>query len=282
MAAARPEAARGSARARQLIEDDQQENRTHFARHNPALRKAAAAIHVSGELSLLERKLVNVLLLNAIDKISTQNVWQPDEYRLCADWLPLLEWPSLVGLGSVYLYLRAEPGHGPMLAITRRCVPHACRDCGPGARGHTVTRRQRSEFQPCAAMLRALQYLRHSRLTPARFLTAAGGRVLPRPPPFSFLARHFSRRTARAFFPSRANFPRSASHHDQGVTARAFARAVAPGLSRTGTRRASAGESGDPVHSAGAIRYGLNSAQFFTCIFHFVGDRCARIGLTAL
>ncbi|CAM2158854.1 hypothetical protein PT2222_540003 [Paraburkholderia tropica] len=101
----------------------------------PPLRKAAAAIHVSGELSLLERKLVNVLLLNAIDKISTQNVWQPDEYRLCADWLPLLEWSSLVGLGSVYLYLRAEPGHGPMLAITRRCVPHACRDCGPGARG---------------------------------------------------------------------------------------------------------------------------------------------------
>lgn len=41
----------------------------------PPLRKAAAAIHVSGELSLLERKLVNVLLLNAIDKISTQNVF---------------------------------------------------------------------------------------------------------------------------------------------------------------------------------------------------------------
>lgn len=27
--------------------------------------------------------------------------WTPDEYVLCAEWLPLAEWPSLVGLGSV-------------------------------------------------------------------------------------------------------------------------------------------------------------------------------------
>jgi hypothetical protein len=36
------------------------------------LRKNVSAIHVSGELSLLERKLVNVLLLNAFDKLLTE------------------------------------------------------------------------------------------------------------------------------------------------------------------------------------------------------------------
>jgi hypothetical protein len=49
-------------------------NNTSIAAAEPQrhLRKAAAAIHVSGELSLLERKLVNVLLLNAYDKLKTQ------------------------------------------------------------------------------------------------------------------------------------------------------------------------------------------------------------------
>lgn len=27
--------------------------------------------------------------------------WAPDEYLTCAEWLPLLEWPELVGIGSV-------------------------------------------------------------------------------------------------------------------------------------------------------------------------------------
>jgi hypothetical protein len=36
------------------------------------LRKHVSAVHVSGELSLLERKLVNVLLLNAFDKLLTE------------------------------------------------------------------------------------------------------------------------------------------------------------------------------------------------------------------
>ncbi len=41
--------------------------------------------------------------------------WTPAEYALCAEWLPLARWPSLVGLGSVC----RRPVHGPtgILAI---------------------------------------------------------------------------------------------------------------------------------------------------------------------
>ncbi|MEX4004172.1 hypothetical protein AB4Y38_35410 [Paraburkholderia sp. EG285A] len=41
--------------------------------------------------------------------------WLPSEYRLCAEWLPLLEWPDLVGIGSVC----RRQVHGPdgILAI---------------------------------------------------------------------------------------------------------------------------------------------------------------------
>ncbi|MEM5398387.1 hypothetical protein, partial [Staphylococcus gallinarum] len=36
------------------------------------LKKHVATVHVSGELSLLERKIVNVLLLNAYDELLTK------------------------------------------------------------------------------------------------------------------------------------------------------------------------------------------------------------------
>ncbi|MEX3845563.1 replication initiation protein [Paraburkholderia sp. BR10882] len=49
--------------------------KTSLSLPNRPLRKAAAAIHVSGQLSLLERKLVNVMLLNAYDKLGTQKVF---------------------------------------------------------------------------------------------------------------------------------------------------------------------------------------------------------------
>jgi hypothetical protein len=40
----------------------------------PEVRKHVSAVHVSGELSALERKLVNVLLLNAFDKLTTERI----------------------------------------------------------------------------------------------------------------------------------------------------------------------------------------------------------------
>lgn len=41
--------------------------------------------------------------------------WTVDEYLLCADWLPLREWPSLVGLGS--MCRRAVEGSNGILAV---------------------------------------------------------------------------------------------------------------------------------------------------------------------
>lgn len=35
--------------------------------------------------------------------------FRPDEYVMCAQWLPLLEWPDLIGIGSVC----RRPVHGP-------------------------------------------------------------------------------------------------------------------------------------------------------------------------
>ena len=48
-----------------------------------AVKKHVAAIHVSGKLSLLQRKLSNVLLLNAYDTLTTQNRHQIDARTLC-------------------------------------------------------------------------------------------------------------------------------------------------------------------------------------------------------
>ncbi|MFX0543561.1 replication initiation protein [Roseovarius sp. S4756] len=48
-----------------------------------AVKKHVAAIHVSGKLSLLQRKLSNVLLLNAYDTLTTQRSHQIDAGTLC-------------------------------------------------------------------------------------------------------------------------------------------------------------------------------------------------------
>ncbi|MEH6836010.1 MULTISPECIES: replication initiation protein [Falsihalocynthiibacter] len=48
-----------------------------------AVKKHVAAIHVSGKLTLLQRKLSNVLLLNAYDTLTQQQVFQIDARTLC-------------------------------------------------------------------------------------------------------------------------------------------------------------------------------------------------------
>lgn len=49
----------------------------------PAVKKHVAAIHVSGKLTLLQRKLSNVLLLNAYDTLTSQPRHQIDARTLC-------------------------------------------------------------------------------------------------------------------------------------------------------------------------------------------------------
>ncbi len=48
-----------------------------------SVKKNVAAIHVSGKLSLLQRKLSNVLLLNAYDTLTTRQAHQIDARTLC-------------------------------------------------------------------------------------------------------------------------------------------------------------------------------------------------------
>ncbi len=48
-----------------------------------AVKKHVAAIHVSGKLTLLQRRLSNVLLLNAYDTLMTQAVHRIDARTLC-------------------------------------------------------------------------------------------------------------------------------------------------------------------------------------------------------
>ncbi|MBQ0804531.1 replication initiation protein [Sulfitobacter sp. HGT1] len=48
-----------------------------------AVKKHVAAIHVSGKLTLLQRKLSNVLLLNAYDTLTSQQVHMIDARTLC-------------------------------------------------------------------------------------------------------------------------------------------------------------------------------------------------------
>ena len=47
------------------------------------LKKHVAAIHTDGQLSLLQRKLSNVLLVNAYDSLLTQAEHEIDEKTLC-------------------------------------------------------------------------------------------------------------------------------------------------------------------------------------------------------
>ncbi|MBB96961.1 MAG: replication protein RepB, partial [Rhodobacteraceae bacterium] len=49
----------------------------------PAVKKHVAAIHVSGKLTLLQRKLSNVLLVNAYDTLTSQSRHQIDARTLC-------------------------------------------------------------------------------------------------------------------------------------------------------------------------------------------------------
>jgi len=74
---------------------------------NRPLKKHVAAIHTDGHLSLLQRKLSNVLLLNAYDALLTQSEHEIDEKTLCVmlgydsnDRKPLKE--SLKALASVH------------------------------------------------------------------------------------------------------------------------------------------------------------------------------------
>ncbi len=53
------------------------------ALRRPEVKKHVAAIHVSGKLSLLQRKLSNVLLLNAYDTITSRSSHQIDARTLC-------------------------------------------------------------------------------------------------------------------------------------------------------------------------------------------------------
>ncbi|WP_368188495.1 replication initiation protein [Aestuariibius sp. HNIBRBA575] len=48
-----------------------------------AVKKHVAAIHVSGKLTLLQRKLSNVLLLNAYDTLTSQSTYRIDARTLC-------------------------------------------------------------------------------------------------------------------------------------------------------------------------------------------------------
>ena len=48
-----------------------------------SVKKHVAAIHISGKLTLLQRKLSNVLLLNAYDAITTKPKHQIDARTLC-------------------------------------------------------------------------------------------------------------------------------------------------------------------------------------------------------
>ena len=47
------------------------------------VKKNVAAIHISGKLSLLQRKLSNVLLLNAYDRLGTAQMFEMDARTLC-------------------------------------------------------------------------------------------------------------------------------------------------------------------------------------------------------
>lgn len=63
--------------------DDIPRERLSGALRRGAVKKHVAAIHVSGKLTLLQRKLSNVLLLNAYDTLTSQSRHQIDARTLC-------------------------------------------------------------------------------------------------------------------------------------------------------------------------------------------------------
>ena len=63
--------------------DDIPKNQLTGSLRRGAVKKHVAAIHVSGKLTLLQRKLSNVLLLNAYDTLTSQGRHQIDARTLC-------------------------------------------------------------------------------------------------------------------------------------------------------------------------------------------------------
>lgn len=63
--------------------DDIPKDRLTGALRRGSVKKHVAAIHVSGKLTLLQRKLSNVLLLNAYDTLTTNQVHMIDARTLC-------------------------------------------------------------------------------------------------------------------------------------------------------------------------------------------------------
>ncbi|MEB8386451.1 replication initiation protein [Rhodobacteraceae bacterium KMM 6894] len=63
--------------------DDIPRDQLSGALRRAAVKKHVAAIHVSGKLTLLQRKLSNVLLLNAYDTLTSQSHHQIDARTLC-------------------------------------------------------------------------------------------------------------------------------------------------------------------------------------------------------
>ena len=63
--------------------DDIPKDRLTGALRRGAVKKHVAAIHVSGKLTLLQRRLSNVLLLNAYDTLMTRGVHRIDARTLC-------------------------------------------------------------------------------------------------------------------------------------------------------------------------------------------------------
>src|SRR6187455_515998 len=71
-------------------------------------KKNVAAIHTSGNFSLLERKMVNVLLLNAYDDLLSRRTHTIPVNHLCA----MLGWDesfNIASLKKVLLRLAATP-----------------------------------------------------------------------------------------------------------------------------------------------------------------------------
>ena len=63
--------------------DDIPKNQLTGSLRRGAVKKHVAAIHVSGKLTLLQRKLSNVLLLNAYDTLREASSFQMDARTLC-------------------------------------------------------------------------------------------------------------------------------------------------------------------------------------------------------
>lgn len=65
------------------MQDDIPKDKLTGALRRGSVKKHVAAIHVSGKLTLLQRKLSNVLLLNAYDRLGTAQMFEMDARTLC-------------------------------------------------------------------------------------------------------------------------------------------------------------------------------------------------------